>query len=658
LEKRLPLFLFLSFLIIVGWELTFGRKFRKAPPAPSSAPTVQTGSAEGDATTVVADGEHVVIDGEVARQPAAVEAPAEAEPTERTLELEVGGAGTLATGARQGAFRAVFSNRGASLLELDFADYMRTVGLKDQQRLDRANWLPLLEPVERGGLTTGSLVLRTSASSKEYFPADLETALWKMEPLAAPEQGVRFRYSPPGGQVALEKVVRFEPGSWRIGVTLTLENLAAGTGKGLSFLLVPAAGVPAEIGESFYAEPNAVAIGRNRPDEPYELDSKAARGLDEPGQLEVPARVSVVGVHNKYFAFLLREKAFESGTLGGANYAPLFAGGQERIEVLAPMSLSLPAQGESRSVEYVVYAGPKAKDAFVADCEAHQLVLDDDLSVDSIARLLLWVLGLLHGVLGNWGLAIIALTLGVRILLFPLNRRSQTAMAKYQTKMKRVQPRLEEIKKRFEKDPQKLREAQARIMQEEGAFPPLGGCLPVFLQMPVFFGLFSALRTAFDLRQAPFYGYITDLSRPDEMFGLPKLPLLPDSFNLLPILMVVLWIVQQMGMPKPADEQAARMQKMMMFMPVVFGFMLYNYAAGLSLYMITTSGCSIIEQKLIKKIWPIDDTEVVKKDGKPSGCGPFSGMMQHLAEKQKEQMKRMQAAQEEKRRQEARRNKK
>lgn len=653
MDKRLPLFLFLAFLILFGWTYFFGPK--PAPPKPvvpavEGASEAAAGEAATDAPAEGASGDESVL-----RAPAAGELPAEAESEERTLELEVGGAGQPGEPGRKGAYRAVFSNRGASLLELRLADYMRSVGLDEAQRLDRANWLSLLEPVEKDGLRTGSLALRTSASSKERFPLDLETALWKMEPLAAPEAGVRFRYSPPGGALALEKVVRFEPESWRIAVTFTLENRSAERGR-LTFLLVPAATMPAEVAESFYAEPNAVAIGREGPDQPFEIDHKPAPKLKEPGALEVPGTLAVVGVHAKYFAFLLRERAFASGTLGGATYAPLRVGNQDRIEVAVPITLELPARGEARSVEYLVYAGPKSKD-LVADCEAHQLVLDDDLSVDSIARLLLWLLGKLHAVLGNWGLAIIALTLGVRILLFPLNRRSQTAMAKYQTKMKRVQPKLEEVKKRFEKDPQKLREAQARIMQEEGAFPPLGGCLPIFLQMPVFFGLFSALRTAYELRQAPFYGYITDLSRPDHLLALGDLPFLPDHLNLLPILMVVLWIVQQMGMPKPADEQAARMQKMMMFMPVVFGFMLYNYAAGLSLYMITTSSCSIIEQKVIKKLWPIDETEVVKKEGKPSGCGPFSGILQNLAEKQQEQMKRMQSMQADKRRQEGRRKK-
>jgi membrane protein insertase Oxa1/YidC/SpoIIIJ len=92
-------------------------------------------------------------------------------------------------------------------------------------------------------------------------------------------------------------------------------------------------------------------------------------------------------------------------------------------------------------------------------------------------------------------------------------------------------------------------------------------------------------------------------------------------------MMVVLWILQQKTMPKPADEQAARMQKMMMWMPIVMGFFLYNYAAGLSLYMITQSSLGILEMSVIKKVWPIDDTELPPKQG---------GFFQKLAEKQKE----------------------
>ncbi len=643
MEKRLPLFLILAVLVFLLWNQVFPPP---EPPPRVFAPTPVEGAAASQTPPA-------------AEAPPA-EAPRVAESNERELVLSIGGAGQVGEPGRRGAYRARFSNRGARLVALELADYYRAVGLSPEQQLDPANWMPLVESVETPDGPTGSLVLETLHSSHALAPGGLARALWQMEELSAPERGVRFRYSPPGGQVLFEKTIVFEPETWRVHVTLALENLAAGAGRPLGFALVPAGVMPAELGDKFYTEPTATAIGRAGPKEPYESDHLAAPGLDEAGALDVPTPLTLGGVHNKYFALLLRE-AEELGTLGAALYEPVRELGpspRPLLEVALTLNLTLPAPGERRAWEYVLYAGPKDPGLFAADHPAHQVVIDDDLSVDSIAKSLLYVLRLFHGLVGNWGVAIILLTLCVRIVLFPLNRRSQTAMARYQKKMKRVQPRLEDAKKRFAEDPQKLREAQARIMQEEGAFPPLGGCLPIFLQMPVFFGLFSALRVAFDLRQAPFFGWVHDLSRPDRLLyvGL-ELPILPDIeyLNVFPILMVVLWVLQQMGMPKPADEQAARMQKMMMFMPVVFGLMLYNYAAGLSLYMMTTSGLSIVEQKVIKKLWPIDDTELPPKEKK--GCGPFSGMMQHLAEKQREQMKRMQAMQNEKRRNEGKRRK-
>jgi YidC/Oxa1 family membrane protein insertase len=214
-------------------------------------------------------------------------------------------------------------------------------------------------------------------------------------------------------------------------------------------------------------------------------------------------------------------------------------------------------------------------------------------------------------------------------------------MARHAAKMKRLQPKIDELKKKHADDPAKLRQAQAELMQKEGAFPPLGGCLPLFLQFPIFIGLFQALRVSFDLRHAPFFGWIEDLSHPDRLLeinlatGLPFIGTI-QYLNILPPLMVVLWIAQQATMPKPADEQAAKMQRMMMFMPAVFGVFLYNYAAGLSLYMITGSLLGIIEQHVIKRMWPIDDSELERK---PQG-GFMARMMERAAAAQKEHEKR------------------
>ena len=653
MEKRLPLALFLSMLVLFGWYLIYPK-----PPEPR---------AEGTDAAPAAANAPLEPSGKLA-VPTEPEPPALADDVERELVLEVGSPSPADGPIRPGHYRARFTNRGAKLLELDLADFVRHAGLDEAARGDPANWMPLIEPIATAEGTLGSLVLDTGPSSKELAPDGLADVLWTMEELAGEQPGVLFRYGPPGGRVFLEKRVTFEPGTWHVHLELTLQNVDAGAGGRRDFALVPAGCVVPELGDTFYPEPRAVAIGRESPRDDYEIDSQAAPKLKRPGALEVASPLAVGGVHNKYFAFLLREEG-PTPTMWAANYRPVFETGrvQPRNLILTEVTLGLrlPDPGSSETWKYVVYAGPKARADFEPDFPPHELVLENDISgelgrafqVDHIARGLLAVLRFFHGLVGNWGLSIILMTLCVRAALFPLNRRAQTSMARYQKKMKRVQPRLEEVKKRYENDPQKLREAQAKIMQEEGAFPPLGGCLPVFLQMPVFFGLFSALRTSFDLRQAPFYGWIDDLSLPDRLLELGlKLPLLPDIhyLNVLPILMVVLWLLQQSGMPLPADEQAARMQKMMRFMPVIFGVMLYNYAAGLSLYMMTTSSLSIIEQKVIKKLWPIDDTEVVKAK---KGCGPFSGVMEHLAEKHREQMKRMQAMQAETRRVQAKRKK-
>jgi len=316
-------------------------------------------------------------------------------------------------------------------------------------------------------------------------------------------------------------------------------------------------------------------------------------------------------------------------------------GGWAQLVCDLDLSLYLPEAGKTVARRFEVFAGPKEREVLVDAWPDHQELIDKDLGMfDGVAKVILGILGLYEGLVGNFGFAIILMTLTVRLLLFPVNRRSQTSMARYQTKMKRIQPKLEEIKKRYEKDPTKLRQEQARIMQEEGAFPPLGGCLPILLQMPVFFGLFQALRVDFDLRHAPFMLWMHDLSLPDRLMklgvtGLPLLGNMLEYLNVLPILMIALWIVQQRAMPKPSDEQQARMQRMMVWMPILFGVFLYNYAAGLSLYMITSSSLGIFEMRVIKKLWPVDEREAAKK--KPSGW------MARVAEMQKEQIRRMES---------------
>ncbi len=653
MQHRLALAFFLSFLILIIWNVVL---FPPPPETaegdaaggpPTASPTAQPGTSPTDAA-VPAEPERA--------------APEPVEPWRESLYLGRTG--------EPGHYHATFDNRGGTLATLKVDGYYTSLGLDaaDQAQVD--NWVTLVDEVDTGRGIETSLALSASRSSLDWFPRDLATVRWEAEWVeeGGARSGVRFVHTSESG-VKLVKTIRSSPGDHDLLVDLELANVEAPEaweGRLGVLRLTPAVGVPRSASDGFYMEPKAGTCWRDGPRD-FGVD-REQRSYGKAVFEALPPTEGIVwaGVDSKYFAVLLRPVGNTATALTGVAWRTIWDAvwvaenpedsdeGFRHVAADVELSLRLPARGESSYLSFRLYAGPKDRAEFLrhADGEALAKLVSKDLGFfDGIASLLLRILGFFHGIVGNWGWSIILLTLTVRVVLFPINRRSQTAMARHATKMKRVQPKLTEVKERYKNDPKKLREEQARIMQEEGAFPPLGGCLPIFLQIPVFFGLFSALRTSFDLRQAPFVSWIKDLSEPDRLLRIDvPIPLLGtiEYLNILPPLMVVLWILQQKVMPKPTDEQALRMQRMMMWMPILFGFFLYNYAAGLSLYMITTSVFGVMEQTVIKKIWPIDDTEKPKKKK--------SGFMQRMADMQ-EQAKKLEAMKREERDKRARQHK-
>ncbi len=642
MDKRLWIALLLSALVWVGWAILFPQQAPPHPDRSQAAPAQISPAAASVGDSAVP-------------QVAQPQAPAVGQLLEdseaRTLELHIG------TSGQRGSSYAKFTNVGARLLDLRLGDSFDLPNLKDSDRADIAHWTHLVDSVNQNGATSGSFGWRASGLATSYeHGVPLDKALWTMErigPADAPT-GVEFAIQP-GSGVRFKKKVSFTPDSYDLQVELSLTNEASpASGQG-SFLFTPAEVVPLESGDKFYIEPQAVAAGRVQGEPALRelpvLVSKLRddRGTAPNGAFVLPdGPMSFAGVHNKYFAVLARGDARSASTLRGATWRLLndeaFAAAhvdqaQRAWRFVAAdmlLELSVPPANQTASWTYSIYAGPKDPIALSTAHPDYAALLEHDLGFfTKIAHFLLAVLNFFHGIVGNWGVAIILLTLSVRVVLFPINRRSQTAMARYQAKMKRVQPQIEALKKKHEKDPAKLRQEQTLLMQKEGAFPPLGGCLPMFLQIPVFFALFAALRASHDLRQAPFALWIHDLAKPDQFMEINwPLPILGtiQYFNLLPILMVVLWVLQQRLMPKPTDEQALKMQKMMMIMPVFMGFFLYGYAAGLSLYMITQSTMGIIEQVVIKRFWPLDATEQPKKAG---------GFWSKIAKLQEEQSQKL-----------------
>jgi YidC/Oxa1 family membrane protein insertase len=183
--------------------------------------------------------------------------------------------------------------------------------------------------------------------------------------------------------------------------------------------------------------------------------------------------------------------------------------------------------------------------------------------------------------------------------------------------MQRLKPQLDALKAKYKNNMRKYNEEQMAILKAEGVRPPLGGCLLIFLQFPIWVSLFQVLRSNIELRHAPFILWVNDLSSPDRM----PFPIV-GTIHLLPILMAAAQVIQMRLQPKPADDSQAQMQRMMGFlMPIMMLVFLYRYPSGLALYIFTSSLFGIVEYQIVKRLWPVP---VVAPVGVVAGKGKKS----------------------------------
>lgn len=306
------------------------------------------------------------------------------------------------------------------------------------------------------------------------------------------------------------------------------------------------------------------------------------------------------------------------------------AGLRERIRVGVHaqyqnwLVLDVPTQpGEYANVP--VYVGPIDRHVLGQDVYAAvEPVIEYKMAPDILADALLAIYDMFRRFFGSAGLAVILMTLVVRGLMMPLSIRNQLSMRTYSRKIAGVKPKLDALKKKYEKNVKRLREEQAKLYREHGiGFPT--GCLMLFVQMPVFFALFSSLRTEYTLRNQAFL-WIHDLAGPDKLidfghtvFDIGIITIF--SLNILPLLMVGLSIWQQRMMPKPADEQQAQQMRMMKWLPIVFAVILYNYTAALALYMVLSSVVAIAESRIVRYKDRAHENEGSAGGAWPGGAG-------------------------------------
>ena len=238
------------------------------------------------------------------------------------------------------------------------------------------------------------------------------------------------------------------------------------------------------------------------------------------------------------------------------------------------------APGEAKSVTMRLYAGPQEQEKLKVLAPGLEHVVDYGwLTV--LAYPLFVILNWLENLVHNWGVAIILLTVLIKLVFYPLSAASYKSMAQ----MRKMAPRLQNLKERYGDDRQKLHEAMMKIYKEE-KINPLGGCLPILVQIPVFIALYWVLMGAVELRQAPFALWITDLSA-------------QDPYYVLPVVMAATMFIQQRLSPTPPDPVQA---KVMMIMPIVFSVFFFFFPAGLVLYWLVNNVLSILQQWRINHV--------------------------------------------------------
>lgn len=388
----------------------------------------------------------------------------------------------------------------------------------------------------------------------------------------------------------LELVLEFDPARYGFDVTARFRG-AAGDALPIAMEVAWPGGIAPSEPDSTqeYAEYRAVArVGEDI----HKVKFISMMKGSEKGHQTYEGTVSWGGVQSKYFLAAVLDPEPRRGFVRLSGSA---ANGVQTFQT------NLAMRGEqSSSLAYTVYLGPSdVSELKLYDVEPFNAKLSSliDLGrgpIRPVAQFTLFALRMMHEVIPNWGWTIILFSLITKLLFWPLTRSSTESMKR----MQEIQPELQALKTKYKDDQQKQSQEMMRIYKENKV-NPVGGCLPLIIQMPVFFALFTILRKTIALRQADFGWWIHDLSRPDVLFQLPfQIPFLGGNFSLLPLLMALAMFAQtkitQQTTPTPAgggseNMMAQQMKMMNTMMPLMMFFIFYRSPSGLVLYWLVNT---------------------------------------------------------------------
>ena len=459
--------------------------------------------------------------------------------------------------------RASFDSNGGNLVRLEL---LRHADAEDRQR----HVLLFEQSAERSyAAQSGLVATQPGAALPNHYSAMRRVAGATTLADGANELQVRFE-SLGDTDVKLAKTYSFKRGDYSIGVRHEAQNNGAAPVGTQLYLQIARDGNPPRGESSFYFTFTGPAI--------Y-TDAKKFEKVDfkdiEKGKFAHATSASDgwVAMVQHYFtaAWLVpagTPREFRTAKVSNNLYS---------VAMVLPLGDIAP--GATKTHDATLFAGPQEEHKLATLAPGLDLVKDYGWFT-VLAKPLFWVLDNLYKVLGNWGWAIVALVVLLKIAFYWLNASAYRSMAK----MKAVGPRVTDLRERYKDKPQLMQQEMMRIYREEKV-NPLGGCLPIVVQMPFFIALYWVLLSSVEMRNAPWIGWIADLSAKDPWF-------------ILPVLMTASSLFQVWLNPKPPDPMQA---KMMWMMPLAFGVMFFYFPAGLVLYWLTNNLLSIAQQWFINR---------------------------------------------------------
>jgi YidC/Oxa1 family membrane protein insertase len=460
-------------------------------------------------------------------------------------------------------YRAELDTQGASIRHWELREF-------DGGPLD--NFAPIVlttgDPPNEGVFVT---------PFQELGIGDLSRAVFEVEEEFGSK--IAFRFTDKG--ITVRKIYSFREDSYGFELLVRVENESVQVIEPLFAVIWPAAERP---GQDFKEQTLSLLQEGSIEKQPLQSIWKSGffgRGAERVS--EVMRGIDWAGVNMTYF---LSAMLPDNPAQARAHFVGIEPGRAGVVQVFFEPVRLPPGQAAERV--FRAYMGPKEVDRLEAMGGGLTRAIDLGWSwVAPLTRGFNWLLAALYVFVGNYGVAIIVLTVLVRVVTAPLTNKQMRSMER----MRALAPKLQELKEKYGEDKQKQSEQMMSLYRQEGV-NPLGGCLPMVLQLPVFIGLFYALRSSIHLRQAPFVGWINDLSAPESLF---MIPVIEVPLRVLPLVMGGSMILQQRITPMQQMDPAQ--QKMMMtVMPIVMTVVFYQFASGLVLYWMVSNVLAIAHQ--------------------------------------------------------------